>query len=678
MHEHDKVNIDLRGKKRILLVGNPNVGKSVVFAILTGRYVTVSNYPGTTVEVTTGLASFDRSGAVVTDTPGINSLLPHSEDEKVTRDILLDSNSSIIVQVADAKNLHRTIVLTLQLLELGVPVVLDLNMFDEAEQRGIRIDVQKLSELLGIDVVQTVATEKRGTNRLIHVLGCARSSRLRADYPKEISSAVEQITELLPENCDSKTAVALFLLCRDESIIDWLKNHGAGNETFEKIQQTIADLELKFHRSLSSLAGECRRRKAEEIVRVVQQVKAGRAETFREKMGRLMVSPVYGVPIVLAVLYLLYEFVGKFGAGTLVDLLETYVFGTSASPSAGINLPFGIHIPFGGINWYLALLINKLHLGKFMAELLVGEYGLVTMAATYAVAIILPIVSTFFIAFGVLEDSGYLPRLAAMVNRIFKRLGMSGKAVLPMVLGLGCGTMATLTTRVLEGRKEKIIATLLLALAVPCSAQLGVIMAMLGNVSVAATMVWVSTLIGIILLVGFLASKILPGAGTDFILELPPIRAPQISNILAKVGARIEWYLKEAVPLFLLGTLILFVSDKVGLLVLLEKLASPVVVSILGLPVETTQAFLIGFLRRDYGTAGLYMLQKSGKLDTVQVLVSVVTITLFIPCIAQFFVTVRERGVKVALGMLAFIFPFAVMVGGLLNLILRHIRLFNV
>ncbi|HKJ70033.1 MAG TPA: nucleoside recognition domain-containing protein, partial [bacterium] len=306
----------------------------------------------------------------------------------------------------------------------------------------------------------------------------------------------------------------------------------------------------------------------------------------------------------------------------------------------------------------------------FLREMLVGEYGLLTMALSYSVAIVLPIVGTFFIAFGLLEDSGYLPRLAVMVNRIFKMIGLNGKSILPMVLGLGCDTMATLTARILDSRKERIIVTLLLALGVPCSAQLGVILGMLGGLSPGATMVWMGIVIGVLLLVGFLSSKVVRGPGSDFVLELPPIRRPAIGNILVKTLARMEWYIKEAVPLFFLGTFILFIFDKLHVLSTIQRAAAPVVSGFLGLPAQATDAFLIGFLRRDFGAAGLYDLAKQGLLDPNQMLVSLVAITLFMPCIANFLMIVKERGVKTAVAIGVFILPFAISVAGGLNWLL--------
>ncbi len=311
------------------------------------------------------------------------------------------------------------------------------------------------------------------------------------------------------------------------------------------------------------------------------------------------------------------------------------------------------------------------HSFPIIQDLLVGPYGIFTMALTYALALILPIVGFFFLIFGFLEDSGYLPRLAVMSNRIFKIMGLNGKAVLPMILGLGCDTMATMTTRILESRKDKIIVTLLLALGIPCSAQLAVIFGMLAGFPAWIFIAWAVIIFGVILLVGFLAGKLIPGECASFILELPPLRWPQLKNILIKTLSRIEWYLQEAVPLFILGTLILFALDKSGAMSSLERWARPLVVNWLGLPVESTSSFIIGFLRRDYGAAGFFALAQKGLLTHNQILVALVTITLFVPCIANFFVIIKERGWKTALAIVGVVIFIALLMGGLVNWALK-------
>jgi ferrous iron transport protein B len=289
------------------------------------------------------------------------------------------------------------------------------------------------------------------------------------------------------------------------------------------------------------------------------------------------------------------------------------------------------------------------------------------MGITYALALILPIVTTFFFAFSLLEDSGYLPRLAALTNRLFVALGLNGKAVLPMVLGLGCVTMATVTTRVLESKRDRLLVTLLLALAVPCSAQLGVVMGMLAGVSFGAFLIWGGVVLAVLLVVGWLAARLVPGNRSQLLVELPPLRVPQLANVISKTLARLEWYLKEVVPLFLLGAALMFFLDITGLLDRLIHFTQPIVTGWLGMPPEASAAFLMGFLRRDFGATGLFVMASHGQLTPVQVVVSMVTVTLFIPCIASLMMIARERGWRIAAGMMAVIMPLAFLVGGLLD-----------
>ena len=323
------------------------------------------------------------------------------------------------------------------------------------------------------------------------------------------------------------------------------------------------------------------------------------------------------------------------------------------------------------INPWVSETVYRLVPLPLVAEFLVGEFGLWTMGMTYALALILPIVTTFFLAFGVLEDSGYLPRLAALSNRLFQSLGLNGKAVLPMVLGLGCVTMATLTTRVLESKRERLLVTLLLALAVPCSAQLGVVLGMLAGISLSATLIWSGVVLLVLLVVGWLAARLVPGERTHLLVELPPMRWPQFSNVALKTLARLEWYTKEVIPLFLIGAGIMFALDQTGILDKTIALSQPLVTGWLGLPPQASTAFLMGFLRRDFGATGLFVMESQGMLSPSQVVVAMVTVTLFIPCIASVMMIAKERGGRAALGIVLLIIPLAFLVGGLLY------RLFN-
>jgi ferrous iron transport protein B len=526
--------------------------------------------------------------------------------------------------------------------------------------------------MLDVPVVRTIAVRRKGFDDLRKAVTEQRPARFHVNYPQAVETAIGRMIPLLPQGPVAKRALAVMFLAGGDSLDARLaaQMEPEALSTLETIRrETAADV----RKPLSVIINRARLRAADAVLAEVEERPHRRSGTVLDTLGQLAMHPLWGIPVLLAVMYGMYEFVGVFGAGTAVDFLENTVFAHYVSPWATHAVDFLFRFPHvhgleegvlapaytvtGDLVWWEQGT-------RFVHDFLVGPYGQVTMALSYAIALILPIVATFFIAFGILEDSGYLPRLAVMVNRVFRLMGLNGKAVLPMVLGLGCDTMATLTTRILETKKERVIVTLLLALAVPCSAQLGVILGMMRALSLGATLVWAGTSL---LVVGWLAARLVPGQSSEFILELPPIRRPQLGNIVVKTLARIEWYMREAVPLFLLGTLILFVMDAFRLLGLVEKAAAPVVEGILGLPAQASQAFLIGFLRRDYGAAGLYDLSRQGLLNPVQLVVSMVTITLFVPCIANFMIMIKERGMRTALAMVAFIVPMAFLVGGVLN-----------
>ena len=623
----------------LVLVGNPNVGKSVLFNKLTGKFVIISNYPGTTVEIARGGTFIDGKEFTVLDTPGVNEFAPRTEDTRVTCDVLRDYPEATIVQVADAKNLRRALLLTLQLAELRRPMVLVLNLMDELDKCGGRIDVRKLGEILGVPVVPTIAIAGTGVHLLQQAIGRARIPSLPPDSPSSRPYPTEIEAQLARANA---------------------------------------------------------------ILAQVYTITQPRHASFAQKLGWWATHPIKGLALVALVLYFTFWFVGLLGAGTAVGFFEKVVFGRYINPWAiravDTVLPFphthdmqeshySLEIPLSPIHgisiWEntqtviaptyslapSATLGGWTQVRRLAHDFLVGEYGVITMALSYSLAIVLPIVTTFFLVFSILEDSGYLSRLAVMLNRLFRSMGLNGKAVLPMVLGLGCDTMATMTTRILETRKERVITTLLLALAVPCSAQLGVLMAMMASISIRAVVFWVILMILISFIIGWLAAKLYGGETSDFILELPPMRQPHLGNVVAKTFARLEWYLKEVIPLFVLGTMILFVLDKLRVLDKIARLGEPLVTGWLGLPRETASAFLIGFLRRDYGAVYLLDAATGPKhlLTPHQVLVAMVTLTLFMPCIATLFMISRELGKKTAFWITVFIFPFAFFVGGLVN-----------
>jgi len=639
----------------IALVGHPNVGKSVIFQRLTGQHVIVSNYPGTTIELARGAAKM-LPGMVLVDTPGVVAFPPRTEDEQVTARVLLYEDLRAVLQVGDAKNLRRTLLLTVPLAEMGLPLVLALNMMDEAQSRGLVVNHMLLSEFFSLPVVPTTAIRGHGMQELAGALEQARVPQFRLNYPAEIEAAVAAFCtrtgdSLLGAASITPRAFALLWFSGDPVSENWLGEH-LPPAVLQELRSLRERLQLSFVEPLQVVIQETRRAYVDRLcAAVVMHDSSAGWGGARVVLSRLSTHPVWGWPILGAVLYGLYWFVGIFGAGTLVGLLEEELFG-------------------GVINPWITSILRELIPWSLLADLLVGQYGLWTMGITYAFALILPIVTTFFLAFGILEDSGYLPRLAALSNRLFQLLGLNGKAVLPMVLGLGCVTMATLTTRVLESRRERLLVTLLLALAVPCSAQLGVVMGMLAGISFTATLIWSGVVFLVLVSVGWLAARLVPGERSLLLVELPPLRVPMLSNVLVKTLARVEWYLKEVVPLFLLGTALLFLLDKTGWLVWLTRLGELLVSGWLGLPAQASAAFLVGFLRRDFGATGLFVMESQGLLTPLQVVVAMVTVTLFIPCIASVMMIAKERGWRTALGMLALIMPLAFLVGGVLNRVL--------
>jgi ferrous iron transport protein B len=635
------------GASKVILVGNPNVGKSVIFNYLTGTYRVVSNYPGTTVEVSSGTARGQGDPFLILDTPGVNNLIPNSEDEKVTRDILLSETDYRVINVLDAKNLRRGLLIALQLIEMELPVIVVLNMMDEAKSRGIDIDLKAFNHVFGLPVIPAVATRKKGLEHLFPALSGSVKSSFRFNYSKIIEEGIAALLPLLPQAPISRRSLALMLLAGDESLRPWLEERLKASE-IRQIEAICENYRRSFSENLGYRINIERLEAIDRLLLQIQQSQTVSPQGWGRRLGEYSTHRWIGFFWMLGVLGFSYEVIGVLGADIAVGFMEKTVFGEYVNPFL-IRLASSV-IPF-----------------PLLRDLLVGPYGIFTMAMTYAIALILPIVTLFFLIFGFMEDSGYLPRLAVMSNQIFRVMGLNGKAILPMILGLGCDTMATMTTRILETRKDKIIVTLLLALGVPCSAQLAVIFGLLSGFTAWIIICWVAIILGVIILVGYLAGKVIPGESASFILELPPLRWPQLKNILIKTLSRIEWYLQEAVPLFILGTLILFTLDKSGAMTALERWSRPLVVHWLGLPAESTSSFVIGFLRRDYGAAGFFDMARKGLLNPNQILVALVTITLFVPCIANFFVIIKERGWKMALTISGVVIVIAMVMGGMVR-----------
>jgi len=647
---HESAAVAATGARRVALVGNPNVGKSVLFNALTGAYVTVSNYPGTSVEVARGNTVIGGTHYEVIDTPGMYSILPITEEERVAREILLNERPHLVIHVLDARNLERMLPMTLQLIEAELPLILVVNIMDEAARLGLEIDIPLLSKRLGIPVIGAATAKKVGLPEIREAIHAAQHPPAPVPaYDPELEEDLAEIMQLLTGSYTlSKKSMALLLLQADSEVAELVeKTEGEG---YRALEACVRDKRFKHRDSFHLDLSLERKQIVQRVLADAFRVPAVRPVTLSERLSRLCLRPVTGIPLLVVVLYFgLYKFVGEFGAGTLVDLLEGKVF-------EGWFNPWIVKVVKGIVPW------------EVIQELFVGEYGVITLGMRYAVGIILPIVATFFLFFSMLEDSGYFPRLALLVDRVFKKVGLTGRAVIPMVLGFGCDTMATMVTRTLETVRERVIATLLLALAIPCSAQLGVILALLSKAP-GALAVWLGCLALIFLVVGLLASRVLPGETPMFYMELPPMRLPQWSNVLTKTVSRMQWYFMEILPLFVIASVLLWLGKITHFFEKMVDAMTPVMAA-LGLPRETAVSFIFGFFRRDYGAAGLYDLQTKGLLNPRQLTVAAVTLTLFIPCVAQFLIMKKERGWKVSLSIGVFVSTLAFGSGWLLNKVL--------
>lgn len=625
---------------KVVLVGCPNVGKSAIFNYLTGRYVAVSNYPGTTVDISKGYFQSNNQHFEVIDTPGMYSLLPLTEEERVTRLLLTGQLPDVVVHVVDAKNLRRMLAMTIELIDAGFPVILNLNIMDEARHMGMLINIQLLEQMLGIPVIATSAVNRVGLEALKKVITQYKQEKSRNFFFKdEIEQVITRISGLLKRSYSfSNRTAALMLIQGDIMTLDIAKKE----EYWQEIAAVINNMSVKKNDSLNALVAVERQVIIDDIISKVIRyagVKRQPVQGVAVWLGKITREPLTGIPIACLVIYFgLYQFVGKFGAGYLVDYINNSVFVPNINPIVELNV--NTYVPW---DW--------------ARTLLVGEYGIFTMGFRYAIAIILPIVGTFFLAFALLEDSGYLPRLAMLVDFIFRYFGLNGRAVIPLTLGLGCGTMAVMVTRTLESRRERLLATFLLSLTIPCAAQLGVVLALL-SYNVKSVIIWSIYIILIFAGIGWLSAKLIPGTRSPFYLEIPPLRVPLATNILKKAYIRMAWYFMEILPVFIITSILLWVGDYSGILNRLIRQVEPVM-AFIGLPPEAAQAFLLGFFRRDYGAAGLYDLAVAGRLSDKQLLTAAVALTLFVPCVAQFAVMLKERGLVISLAMIAVIIMVA-------------------
>ena len=595
---------------RILLIGNPNVGKSAVFSRLTGTQVIISNYTGTTVEFTKG-STVLRTGETreVIDVPGTYSLEPTCKAEEVAVSILdsMLDEGDVIVNVVDATHLERNLYLTLQLLERDIPVVVALNLWDEARHKGISIDVDRLENILGVSVVPTSALTGEGIDILM--------------------DRISQMTE----DADAESR-------RGQDTSDSLRgfpgmaSHPSADERWTEIGRILTEVQSISHRH----------------------------HTFIDRLEDASIQPVTGLIIAVLVMYLSFKTVGLIGEG-----LISYVFDPVFE---GIVRPVvtQLGVVLGSEGFLHDLLIGRLVNGQIDFE---TSMGLLTTGLYVPIAMVLPYVFAFYVALGILEDVGYLPRLAVLVDNLMHVLGMHGYAIIPMVLGFGCNVPAALATRILESRREKFICATMLSIGIPCMAQTAMVVGLIGRYGWQYLAIIYGILFILWLIIGFVLNAMLPGSSPPLLMEIPPYRLPHPKVLGKKVWIRIRVFLADAIPYVFLGVLFVNILHVSGIIDALSRVFAPLLGGLLGLPSEAIVALLMGFVRKDVAVG---MLSPLG-LSVRELVVAVIVLTAYFPCAATFVVLLRELGpldmLKSALIMLVAAFG----AGALTNLVMSRV-----
>lgn len=669
------------GKKLIALAGNPNVGKSVFFHYLSKVYVDVSNYPGTTVEITSAALGDEKENILIQDTPGIYGVSSFNDEEKVARDIIIYSD--LVLNIVSATSLDRDLFLTKQLIDMGKSLVLVINQMDEAKAIGLEINTDKLSKLLGVPVLTTTAIAGEGMEEVKNSIYPISNSIARKGTVDPVLQS--QLTELIPQV--SNQAEALLLLEGDLIIAERCKIPPR-NQRAEIYSQ--------------------RRKEVNDIIKESTSYR-NKKERFLTKISNVLIDPIWGTIIAAFIGYLfLYQLLGVWVGNYLVEITEGKLMNSYYEPfvkeSTGQIFPVevkrGVKIfvfkngfmkdkeqyntlikdreldkettdeYFFGPSDYIENSSNNEtktyltnNLPSALGTILSGKYGILTLTVTYLLGLLFPLVLAFYTALAVLEDSGYLPRLAVLIDGLLSRIGMNGRAIIPLVLGLGCVTMASVTTRLLSTKREKLIAMTILGFAIPCSAQLGVIQTLLARAGgLSCWLIWVSIITGVLILTGFVMNKFLPGKATPLLIDLPPLRIPKLKNIFFKTKTKVMFFMTEAVGAFFFAAFIVACMQVTGLLQRVISLFEPISQNLLHLPKDVSVSFILGMVRRDFGAFGLTEL----PMTPAQVTVASVVLTLFVPCIATVSVMAKEQSWKVAAGIWVSSIVLAISVGSIL------------
>ena len=568
---------------KVLLMGNPNVGKSVIFSRLTGVHVVSANYPGTTVGYTKGAMKLGDQEVEVIDVPGTYTLEPTCEAEEIALRML--ETGDVVINVADATNLERNLYLTLQLLEKKVPMVVALNMWDDTKHRGISVDLDRLQEMLGVPVVPTVAVGGEGIKALVESIPEARSPA----HPPRTSE-----------------------------------------ERWQAVGQIIDNVQRVSHRH----------------------------HTWLEMLADASIKPLTGGIIALFVLagtFALVRLISESFIGYVLDPLFDHLW-------APVVLKISGWLGGGG-------LLHDIVVGQVSGGEIdfVEAFGLLTSGLYVSVGMVLPYVISFYLVLGLLEDIGYLPRLAVLMDTVMHRLGLHGFAIIPTLLGFGCNVPGVLATRVLESKRERFIAATLISIAVPCASLQAMIFGLVGQRGGRYVAMVYGTLLVVWVVLGLILRRLVKGFTPELLIEIPPYRLPSWRSVLQKLWMRTRGFVVEAVPIILAAILVINILYSVGVFDAIARVTAPVITSVLGLPREAVSALVIGFLRKEVALAMMAPLD----LTDHQLVVGSVVLAMFFPCIATFIVLLKELGVVNLIKATAVMLLAVLVTGGLLNLVLN-------
>lgn len=631
--------------KKAAIVGLPNAGKSQVFNNLTGEYSVVANYPGTTFEMKRAKKLIQGQLYEIIDTPGLHCLSIHSEEEIVVRTLIFEEQPDLIIQCVEASHLDQSLMLAADLLELEIPMFIVINGMDEAGRKGIVVDSEQLARFLGVPVVEFDAFCGKGCHELKDSIVKASKGRISLNYGFGIESAITELAALLPFDLGFKHKIAFLLLLNDVYLEKYLIEK-LGEKIVSPLLAEVRAFRRKFNNNIQSLVASRRRLWVDQAVCAAVKKKNIMPTEFAQHFAQACRHPVLGIPILLFMMACVYISV-TYVSGFLDKILNSFL----VRPVIGS--------------------ITSLALPRFWEGLLIGTHGILTLGFFNAIGTVLPILSVFFFILGLFEDSGYIANFCVFSKRIFEKIGVTGKAIIPLVLGFGCKSMATLSTKGLSSYKEKFIAVFLIAFAVPCSAQLGINMAILAKVGVSAILIAFGTLAILGAAAGLILNTLIKeDEDSCFIQSLAPMRLPNLGAVWKKTYYRIVLFLKEAIPIFIISAAALYIFDKTGALDSIKRIFSPLMVSWMGLPSDIVDVFILALARREAAAGLIFNMVNAGRLSYIQSIVAVVVTTTFFPCFTNIIAIGKEMGIRAAVVMSGLICISSFVLAGALRWIL--------